>query len=130
MKLFVYGTLKPGEERWHAISEHISHTYKATATDCRLYDLGPFPAMVRMGNEQVKGFIVETNDPWTTDILLTITDAIEGRYYGLRPIRTTDDTTDTVWSYIWTDHRLIENEPIVEEWTRRSPTMTTNKENN
>lgn len=130
MKLFVYGTLKPGEERHVYVEDHLDRTYPATVLDCQMYDLGPFPALIRWEGAVTHGVVLECNDVWEADYLLGITDQIEGSMYSLRPITTVNN--EEAWTYLFNAPAALwdSDYPVIERWSARQDTNdTTNEEN-
>jgi gamma-glutamylcyclotransferase (GGCT)/AIG2-like uncharacterized protein YtfP len=79
--LFVYGTLKIGQSRGGLFSEMISGGFeiKQATIKGKLYDLGPYPAVVE-GEDTVHGEAVVLKDG-LIDKMIPVLDRIEG-YYG------------------------------------------------
>ena len=76
MRLFVYGTLMQGEVAHALLAERARFIGPATASGYALFDLGPYPAMVR-GEGVVVGEIYEIDE-----ISLPELDAYEGEGFG------------------------------------------------
>lgn len=84
-KLFVYGTLKKGEQRFRSIEDYVTNIEKVKLPGFTLYDLGAFPAIIctHSMDDIVIGELVTVND---IEKVLAICDRIEGykedRKYG------------------------------------------------
>jgi gamma-glutamylcyclotransferase (GGCT)/AIG2-like uncharacterized protein YtfP len=62
VKIFVYGTLKPGEANYTSYCEGKVTNYQFAFTLGKLFDLPQgYPAMTR-GNQQVYGYLLEFDD--------------------------------------------------------------------
>ncbi len=70
-RLFVYGTLMPGESNYRQIEDHVRAAQPGTVEGV-LVDLGAFPALIP-GNGVVRGIVLELDAA-----ALEITDRIEG----------------------------------------------------
>ncbi|MFD1953652.1 gamma-glutamylcyclotransferase [Paenibacillus thailandensis] len=107
IKVFVYGTLLPGQPNRHIIKDHIKEA-EIGAIAGRLVDCGHYPAVVRDGSKTlVKGQWV------TVDRLgLAAMDELE-EYYGMEEnndycrvwVRDAVRTHIGGWVYIWEDDR-------------------------
>jgi gamma-glutamylcyclotransferase (GGCT)/AIG2-like uncharacterized protein YtfP len=95
VRLFVYGTLAPGEESWARLEPHVSESTPATAAG-RLYDTGRgYPgAVFGAGPGVVHGWICEIDDR-----VLGALDAFEGDEYERITVRC-DDGSDAL-AYHW-----------------------------
>lgn len=82
MKVFVYGTLKPGERNYPYYCEGKVVQTISAYTYGKLFDFPTFgyPAMTR-GNDKVKGVLLT----FTDDSVLTQLDELEGYYTGRSP---------------------------------------------
>lgn len=78
-KVFVYGTLKPGHERWPTLQPYAVKVEPAVVAGF-LIDMGAFPAATfgPSGVNEIHGYLVTIQDSRTMKELLTILDAIEG----------------------------------------------------
>jgi len=74
-RLFVYGTLLPGQGNYRLIERHVRSTRPATIQGV-LVDLGAFPALI-LGEGIVKGMLLELDDK-----AMAITDRLEGFHPG------------------------------------------------
>jgi gamma-glutamylcyclotransferase (GGCT)/AIG2-like uncharacterized protein YtfP len=104
-RVFVYGTLRPGQPRWPALARFISEpdATRAASVPGQLFDTGyGWPAAIFEGTsiDQVLGVVVRL-DPESVDEALLTLDAIEGVDSGLfqRVIVTADG--HPCWSYHW-----------------------------
>lgn len=103
--LFVYGTLMPGQTRWHLLQPYTeAAATKATAVPGRLYDTAcGWPAAVLDQDcpERVPGVLVAiTSEP--APVLLRLLDDVEGVGVGLfaRTVVVTECGT-RAWAYTW-----------------------------
>jgi len=72
IKVFVYGTLMPGEGRWNQLERDVMGITRACVTG-ELYDLGSFPALCLDGKNVVSGYVVDLPID-----MLAILDSLEG----------------------------------------------------
>lgn len=105
-RLFVYGTLMPGEARWHLLSPLVSPADPEPATaGGRLYRT-PYgwPAAVLDdafddgGGATVPGMVVTLREPGRA---LPVLDEIEGSRTGLFERRLIMTTAGQCWAYHW-----------------------------
>jgi gamma-glutamylcyclotransferase (GGCT)/AIG2-like uncharacterized protein YtfP len=93
-RLFVYGTLQPGERAWHLLEPQVSAVYATTAAG-RLHDTGRgYPALLA-GTAPVPGHVVTLRDPAALPAL----DRYEGPEYVRRRIVVDGRPC---WTYVWT----------------------------
>ena len=100
-RLFVYGTLMPGHERWPHLAPFATGWTEATARG-RLYDTGSdFPAAIfddgGDGGEPIPGVVVSLAT-FTCEEALEAMDRIEGFLYVRVEVET---STGPAWSYAW-----------------------------
>ena len=97
-RLFVYGTLLPGHERWPHLAPFATTWTDATAVG-RLYDTGhDFPCAVFVADgEPIPGVVVELADG-RRDEALEAMDRIEGFLYRRIEV---DTSAGPAWSYEW-----------------------------
>ena len=111
--LFVYGTLRRGEERHPALQRHAAVGGEAATTDGTLLDLGPYPGFVVDGpTSAVTGEHYTASDP---DALFAELDAIEmfrgfgvsGSVYrrAIVRVRTAERAPRLAWTYVYTGPR-------------------------
>lgn len=74
VKLFIYGTLKPGFLRWNQIEKYVKETKRANIY-ATMFDLGSYPAVCLDPTETdiVTGYVVVAEDE-----ILEVCDQIEG----------------------------------------------------
>jgi gamma-glutamylcyclotransferase (GGCT)/AIG2-like uncharacterized protein YtfP len=111
--VFVYGTLRRGEERHHALSRHGATGGDAASTAGTLLDLGPYPGLVVDGSSGVvAGELYVTSDP---NALLGELDAMEtfhgfgvpGSLYRRTIVRVSraDASATFAWTYVYAGSR-------------------------
>jgi gamma-glutamylcyclotransferase (GGCT)/AIG2-like uncharacterized protein YtfP len=76
--LFVYGTLKQGEYNFPRVEQLVERVERGCYVLGELYDLGPYPALLTPGGQEVRGELLVSD---SLDELLRVTDAIEGDEY-------------------------------------------------
>lgn len=76
-KLFVYGTLRPGEFRYDFIEPYVTDVQPAMMPQCSLYTVGSYPFIVKECNGDVVGEVL-TIAPEHIDDVLRMLDDIEG----------------------------------------------------
>ncbi|MFA9460492.1 gamma-glutamylcyclotransferase family protein [Thiohalorhabdus sp. Cl-TMA] len=82
MRVFVYGTLKPGHANWRRLLQGRVGRWRAGKIEGRLFDLSlGFPAAVT-GSGWVHGYILHLTEP-----LLALVDDLEGFSPGRPPAR-------------------------------------------
>ena len=111
--VFVYGTLRRGEERHPALLRHAATGGEAAATAGTLLDLGPYPGLIVDGPEaSVAGELYSAADP---DALFAELDAIEtfrgfgvpGSLYrrAIVRVRRAHLGSTLAWTYVYTGPR-------------------------
>ena len=112
-RLFVYGTLIPGESNYRLIERHV-RSARPGHIEGVLIDLGAFPALVA-GDGIVRGVVLELDSEATA-----ITDRLEGFHPGddhslyLRKevmAQIDDGEQVTAWTYEFSDASNIEDRP-------------------
>lgn len=78
-RIFVYGTLRPGESRWSALEAYALKQEPATLYGARLYTVGSWPFIVLDGQHmsEVVGELV-TVLPYDAPAVIRLLDSIEG----------------------------------------------------
>jgi gamma-glutamylcyclotransferase (GGCT)/AIG2-like uncharacterized protein YtfP len=76
LPLFVYGTLRPGGERYHLVEPHLTGVQAAEIAGLQLWDLGPYPMAIE-GMGRVRGELLAL-DPETYEMVLARLDIVEG----------------------------------------------------
>lgn len=115
-KLFVYGTLQPGERLWTEVKASVRDAQQAILHGYKLITHygRPFPGITMDPNKQVRGWLLSFKEG-KEDILNT-TDRLEGHPAVYRRtfviVRTEDDNIPhPAWTYIyrwphgWNDHK-------------------------
>ena len=99
-RLFVYGTLMPGDVRWPHLAPFATKWTEATATG-RLYDTGSeFPCAVFVDDDtagDIPGVVVDLDESRREEALDAM-DRIEGFLYRRIEIET---SAGPAWSYEW-----------------------------
>jgi gamma-glutamylcyclotransferase (GGCT)/AIG2-like uncharacterized protein YtfP len=96
-RLFVYGTLRPGDVAWELLRPHVVGAPVATSALGALYDTGRGYPAVRAGADTVPGWVVTLRSPG--EALVTL-DAYEGDEYARVRVVTADGLL--CWTYLWT----------------------------
>jgi gamma-glutamylcyclotransferase (GGCT)/AIG2-like uncharacterized protein YtfP len=99
-RLFVYGTLRPGDVRWPLLRPFVVGDGVADAVDGELYDTGlDYPAAVFGGNGRIVGDTFELIAD-TIDLALAVLDEEEGTGVGLyRRVAIRTRSGRDVWAY-------------------------------
>lgn len=89
-RVFVYGTLLAGERNHYHLERARLVAEARTQPAFTLYDFGPYPAMVAIGNHAIVGEVYEVDEP-----TLAAMDRLEGhpRFYRRTSIRLKDGST-------------------------------------
>ena len=112
-KLFVYGTLKPGQRLWPQLLPYATDANETT-TPGTLYDPGwGWPAATFPGPNQSPGWTVELNPNLITQALAVL-DKIEGVDHGLFQRITINIDGQPCWAYHWPD--TVDTFTKIEEW--------------
>jgi gamma-glutamylcyclotransferase (GGCT)/AIG2-like uncharacterized protein YtfP len=95
-RLFVYGTLRPGDTAWPLLMEHTVGRPARAALTGALYDTGRgYPAFCH-GAGSVPGWSVRLRSP---SVALAELDVYEGS--GYRRVRMPDSAGRLCWTYVW-----------------------------
>ena len=112
-KLFVYGTLMPGESNYGLIERYV-RSARPGCIEGVLLDLGAFPALIQ-GDGMVRGVVLELDTE-----AMAITDRLEGFHSGddhslyLRKevmAQLDDGEQVAAWTYEFFDHGHLEDRP-------------------
>jgi len=96
-RLFVYGTLRPGDRAWRLIEPMVGPGRRRAHVRGTLYDTGRgYPALSPAGDGEVSGWLLDLRTPSTT---LATVDLYEGGEY--RRVRTRTSTGAACWTYVW-----------------------------
>lgn len=81
MNVFVYGTLLPGESRWHALSPYVVGDPEPAQVNGVLFTMGSYPALVLehpdIPSAPVRGVVCSIR-PGSEELVIRILDRIEG----------------------------------------------------
>jgi gamma-glutamylcyclotransferase (GGCT)/AIG2-like uncharacterized protein YtfP len=102
-KVFVYGTLMPGEGRWSLVEPFSLGVHEAIVRG-QLYDTGRgYPCALFDRPGSIPGAVIDL-DPTRADEALTILDQVEGVHLGLYArVLVITDADEPAWSYAWGD---------------------------
>jgi gamma-glutamylcyclotransferase (GGCT)/AIG2-like uncharacterized protein YtfP len=117
--LFVYGTLRRGDVRWHVLEPYVADGGADDTVVGELYDTGlDYPAAVFGGHGTIVGTRY-TLRPDRIDEALTVLDDVEGTVAGLyRRVEVTTGTGARAWAYAYGTG--LELRPIESgDWFRR-----------
>lgn len=119
-RIFVYGTLKVGQMRYGAVEHNVVNVDVVVLRNAKLFDLGPFPAMVECDNgSYVIGELMEVKN---MKEVLHRCDAIEGYVEGrkdnLYNRKVVDINGKKAYTYFFArpDHINMSDKPVVIEW--------------
>lgn len=116
-RVFVYGTLMPGEPRWAAIRPHVTGLEPMTARG-QLFDTGHgYPAARFDRPGEIRGWAL-TLRPTERDDALALLDRIEGDLYRRIDVPLSDGAT--ALTYEWAGG-LDALTPLDGDWTARDP---------
>lgn len=106
-RVFVYGTLLAGETNHRYMTSARLVSEAKTEAAFRLYDLGPYPGLVAVGDHAVFGEVYEVDGP-----TLAMLDRLEGhpRFYVRKPIVLASG--NAVETYLLMPHQVV-GQPII-----------------
>ena len=116
--LFVYGTLRPGEVRWHHLAPFVVGEAVDTTVAGDVYDTGlDYPA-ARFGTAaRIVGRVYELT---RVEEALAHLDEVEGAVRGLyRRVRVLTDSGHEAWAYECGDDSLLVHRIESGDWARR-----------
>lgn len=106
MRMFVYGTLLPGESNHYLVKPYLLSRRPGRVRG-RLYDAGPYPGIVLGGSRLVTGEWMEVEER-----ALPVLDELEGYYgpgrdneYERVKVSDADKPELSGWIYVWPDSR-------------------------
>ncbi|GMK41820.1 gamma-glutamylcyclotransferase [Paenibacillus sp. CCS19] len=111
IRVFVYGSLLPGEHNHHVVSPYIAHSVPGRVAG-RLVDVGSYPALVRDATAQQQGSI--TRGLWLSipSKALSVLDELEdfsgweeSNDYDRIWVRDVDNPSIQGWVYVWESDR-------------------------
>lgn len=120
LRLFVYGTLRAGEERHPILLRHGAGAGELATVDGTLLDFGDYPGMVLDGGgRRIVGELHTVRDPGA---LIRELDPIEGSLYRRAVVRAEppEGGVSLAWAYVYTG--AIEGAPTIAsgDWRGRS----------
>lgn len=136
-RVFVYGTLRPGQHNYALLSGRTLIEEKATAAGLAMYahSLASFPYATEMGGATVTGTVCTVADDQWTDVLHRL-DLLEGfnahhpesSHYirARRPVVTAGGTTRHAWVYLAGPRTPLQHLQRITsgDWLDRSPHTT------
>ena len=114
IKIFVYGTLKPGEINYQHYCAGVAIAATRAYTWGKLYNLPiGYPAMT-LGNSKVEGFLLTFADPAILDRLDELEDydpmrsPLENEYHRQKIMvyKTSGESIGEAWSYVMTFEKV------------------------
>lgn len=116
--LFVYGTLRPGEVRWHYLSPFVVGQAVDTTVAGTVYDTGlDYPAARFGGPGRIVGRVYELS---RVEEALAQLDEVEGAVRGLyQRIRVLTDSGHVAWAYECGDDSLLVRRIESGDWAHR-----------
>jgi len=100
--LFVYGTLRPGDVRWHLLAPFVVDRGWPDSTSGQLYDTGlDYPAAVFGGNSTIHGesfALIEPSIEQALALLDEVEDTVGGEYTR---VTVTTRRGITAWAYAY-----------------------------
>jgi gamma-glutamylcyclotransferase (GGCT)/AIG2-like uncharacterized protein YtfP len=117
-RVFVYGTLRPGEERWVHLAPYVVGDGLDTTVAGDVYDTGlHYPAARFGGAGRIVGRVYELTD---LSNALAHLDDVEGAVRGLyRRVTVVTETGDTAWAYECGDDALLVRHLSHGDWALR-----------
>lgn len=118
--LFVYGTLRPGEVRWHHLAPFVVGEGLEATVAGELYDTGlDYPAAVFGGPSVIHGRVYELAVDRLADALAHL-DAVEGAVRGLyHRVTVAPSTGGAAWAYECGDRSLLARRLDGGDWLSR-----------
>ncbi len=121
--LFVYGTLQPGESRWHELARFVQGEGVRTTVAGMIYDTGlDYPAArfsPATPDDVIQGRVYEFDDA-QIEAALTRLDEVEGAVRGLYQRVVVQTTAGPLaWAYECGDDRLLVRRLPDGDWLRR-----------
>ena len=118
--LFVYGTLRPGEVRWHHLQPFVLDEGVRTSVAGELYDTGlDYPAAMFGGEATISGSVYQLS-PGTMAEALAHLDEVEGAVRGLyHRVTVVTASGHTAWAYQCGDAALVARRIDSGDWLRR-----------
>lgn len=120
--LFVYGTLRPGEVRWHHLEPYVVGDAVAvdTATAGELYDTElEYPAAMFDGSDRILGRVYELRADRMAEGLAHLDEVESAVRGGYRRVIVTTESGHTAWAYQCGEPALLVKRIISGDWLRR-----------
>ena len=119
-RLFVYGTLQPGEVRWEHLAQFVNGDGVPTWTTGELYDTGlDYPAAMFDRDGRISGRLYELRAE-TIDAALAHLDEVEGAVRGLyHRVVVTTAAGHAAWAYQCGDESLLVRRLDHGDWLAR-----------
>lgn len=121
--LFVYGTLQPGESRWHLLAPFVLGEGVRTTVPGQVYDTGldyPAAKFATAAAGVIRGRVYELDESQLEAALARL-DEVEGAVAGLYHrvvVRTADGTS--AWAYECGDDDLLVRHLVDGDWLQRT----------
>ena len=121
--LFVYGTLQPGESRWHELEAFVRGDGAPTTVAGKLYDTGlDYPAAkfsAGAATDVIRGRVYEFDDA-QIDTALARLDIVEGAVRGMyQRVTVRTAAGPLAWSYECNDDELLVRHLFDGDWLAR-----------
>lgn len=121
--LFVYGTLQPGESRWHELAAFVRDEGVRTTVPGMVYDTGlDYPAAKfspQHPSDVIRGRVYEFDDQYI-DAALARLDVVEGAERGMyQRVVVHTATGHEAWAYECGDNDLLLHRLPDGDWLRR-----------
>lgn len=121
--LFVYGTLQPGESRWHELAVFVRGEGVPTIVAGQVYDTGrDYPAAkfaAAEATDVIRGRVYELDDA-QLDAALAHLDVVEGAVAGLyRRVVVQTAAGPLAWAYECGDDELFVRRLLDGDWLQR-----------
>lgn len=118
-RLFVYGTLRPGEVRWHHLEPFVVGDGQGATVAGELYDTGlDYPAAVFRGDAPIHGRVYELAADRMAPALDHL-DEVEGAVRGLYRRVTVTTSLGEAWAYECGDEALLRTRITSGDWQQR-----------
>jgi len=118
-RLFVYGTLRPGEVRWHHLERFVDGAGVDATVAGELYDTGlDYPAAMFRGDAPIRGRVYALRDELVDDALAHL-DRVEGAVRGLYRRVEVATSEGNAWAYECGDPSLLVTRIASGDWQAR-----------
>lgn len=120
--LFVYGTLRPGEVRWHHLQPYVAGDAVAvdTAAAGELYDTElDYPAAMFGGPGRILGRVYELRTDRLAEGLAHLDEVESAVRGGYRRVTVTTESGHTAWAYQCGEPALLVRRITSGDWLQR-----------